>query len=274
MTNKKPQKTPLIFKCEKCNFICSNKKDFNRHLATRKHEIRTNTKLNTPNYPKYECVCGKSYKHQSSLWNHKKKCIHDKAEEVTEPTVEYLLKENLEMKKDNLEIKKFMIDICKKMEPGSNISNSTINSNNKIFNVNVFLNEHCKDAINISEFIKSIEVSVTDLQRIGNEGQTKGMSNIIIDKLNDMDVLKRPVHCSDLMKETIYIKDDDKWEEESKERSKLKTVIEQVTKKSIKGLPELEHDPEEFQKTINEVLKDPRDDKKIISAIANEVCLK
>ena len=137
----------------------------------------------------------------------------------------------------------------------------------------MFLNEDCKDALNMSDFIKSIEISLEDLQRINQQGQTIGMSNLLIDKLNNLDIFKRPVHCSDIKKETIYIKDADKWEEETKDRPKLKNALDQITKKSIQSLPDTITEPTEYINTCEQILKNPREDKKIISSIAKNVKL-
>ena len=119
-----------------------------------------------------------------------------------------------------------LIDVCQKLEP---ISNNTINSNNSIVNINMFLNEQCKDAMNMTEFIESIQLSLEDMMNIATTGQTQGMTSILIDRLSSLDVLKRPLHCSDLKKETIYIKDEDKWEQDSKTKPKMKSVLDKLT---------------------------------------------
>jgi len=287
-----PKKTGGFY-CEYCDFKCYNKKDYKRHLATMKHMILTNTDIIYPKPPKtnhkFICECGKSYKHRQTLHAHKKKCKHKEPSSETEiltgPTMEYLLKENLEMKKDNLEMKKeileaqkntnemkkMMFDLCKNIGP-TNITNNN-NSNNKNFNINIFLNEECKDAMNLTDFIDSIQLSIEDMLRIGNEGQTNGMSNIIIDKLNAMEIVRRPLHCSDIKKETIYVKDDDKWEKEERNNPKIKNALDSFTNKTIKAMPYLENNPDEYLKTISEVLKEPREDNKIISDMAKEITI-
>ncbi len=135
----------------------------------------------------------------------------------------------------------------------------------------MFLNEQCKDAMNMSEFIESIQLNLEDITSIGEKGQVEGMANILVEKLNSIDVFKRPVHCSDVKRETIYVKDEDKWEKEEKEKPKLKNAIEKLTKKSMESMPYLEDDPDKYVRTVSEVLKDPRDDRKIISKIAKNV---
>ena len=260
-----------LFICEKCDFKCSKKGDFSRHISTTKHKKKNlDTDFTSFTSNQYVCNCGKEYKNRAGLWKHKQKCSFN-CESAESTMTEYLLKENFEIKKDNLEMKKIMIDLCKKLEPISNISN--VNSNN-VFNINVFLDEQCKDAMNMTEFIESIQLNVQDMMKIADDGQTKGMSNILIDKLNSMDVFKRPVHCSDIKNETIYIKDEDKWEKEEKDKPKLKIVLDKLTKKSIDAMPCMDDDPDAYVKTISEVLKDPREDRKIISNIAKEISIK
>lgn len=288
MTNKLPQDYPLKFTCDSCDFKCCNRKDYNRHLLTRKHKIRTNDEQITPRLPStYECECGKSYKHVSSLWNHKQKCklIKDsivqseetlkecgnaedgnKEDKPSEPMLEYLMKENIEMKK-------MMMDICHKLEPSSNITNNNIN-NHTNFNINIFLNEQCKDAMNLTDFIDSIQFTLEDMMRIGKEGQTNGFSNVLIDKLNAIDTYKRPVHCSDEKTETIYVKDENKWEKEKKGRPKLIEALDRFTNRSIQAMPCMEKHPDECVKTVSEVIKEPRQDKKIISNLAKNVKIK
>jgi hypothetical protein len=265
-TNLMP-KNSKIFRCEKCDFTCFKKSLYEKHLLTKKHNTTNTTKIQHKKF--HLCECGKKYNHRSSLFNHKKVCDYTiidtkKSSEQSEPIVEYLLKENIEMKK-------MLIDVCQKLEPISNVV-SNVNSNN-VFNINVFLNEQCKDAMNITEFIESIQLNVQDMMKIADDGQTKGMSNILIDKLNSIDVFKRPMHCSDVKNETIYIKDENKWEKEEKDKPKLKNVLDKLTKKSIDAMPCMDDDPDAYVKTISEVLKDPRQDKKIISNIAKEVSI-
>jgi hypothetical protein len=164
-------------------------------------------------------------------------------------------------------MKEMMIGIAPVLQP-----NTTINNQN--FNLNFFLNEQCKDAMNMTEFIESIQLTLEDMTKIGQQGQTIGMSNILIDKLNNLDTYKRPVHCSDIKKEIIYVKDQDIWEEENKDKTKLKHALEQITMKGIQVLPSINQDPEDYVHTVNELLKEPREDKKIISKVAKEFCVK
>ena len=262
------------FVCEKCDFRCSKKGDYNRHLKSKKHNTTTTTKIQQKIL--HSCKCGKSYNHRASLFNHKQVCTY-KTENIeseciytidkTEAIVEMLLKGNREMKQT-------IIDLCKKIEPISvNTTNNINSNNNNIFNIQVFLNEDCKDAMNMSEFIESIQLSIEDVEKIGREGQTEGMSKLFINKLKDLDIVKRPVHCSDLKNKIIFVKDQDKWEEETNSNPKIKEALDKIAVKTMDKLPEVTQDPDKYLKTISEVSRDPRDDKEIISKIAKEVCV-
>ena len=125
-----------------------------------------------------------------------------------------------------------MVDVCQKIQPGNNNNNTTVNSHNKTFNLQFFLNEECKDAMNMTEFINSIELKLSDLENIGKVGYVEGMSNIIIRKLNDTDIYKRPVHCSDAKRETLYVKEENKWEKEGPENSKMLKAVYGMNKKN------------------------------------------
>ena len=269
MTKKEVPENANKFSCERCDFQCSKESNYNRHLMTLKHKIRTNTNKKVPkNAEQYNCNCGKKYKHASSLWNHKKNCekkgSHDEQQTQIIPStdnenlVNYLI-ENMEMKKMIME------------NYGRNVTNNI--NHNQNFNINIFLNEQCKDAMNLTEFLESIQLNLQDLMKIAEDGQTTGMSNILIDKLTSMDVFKRPVHCSDVKNETIYIKDQDIWEKEEKNKPKLKNVLDVLIKKSIDAMPCMDDDPDAYVKTISEVLKDPRQDKKIISNVVKEISI-
>ena len=268
MTSNKTPKNAKKFYCVKCDFVCSKKSEYNRHISTAKHKILTNTSEKTPKNAEYVCDCGKQYKHRQSLNNHKKKCTYTHVNELSKHNDEslesdgvmtYLLKENIEMKK-------IMIDLCKKIEPVSN--NTNINSHNKIFNIQLFLNEDCKDAMNMTEFIESIQLSIEDVEKIGMEGQTQALSNILSSKLNEMDIFKRPVHCSDIKKEIIYVKDEDKWEQEDKDKPKLKKALDKIANESLSKVTELSEDQDSCIKIISEILKEPREDKKILASVS------
>ena len=258
--NKNPQKIPNVkHECIICDYFTCNKKDFLKHLLTAKHLRLTNPNEKSPKIPKnpqnnqnaqYECDCGKNYRHMSSLCNHKKVCTYtkNKAQESS-PDIEsddfeineknlilMLLKENKELKTMMLEQQNMVIDICKHGTHNNNSNNT--NSHNKTFNLNMFLNETCKDAMNISEFVDSIKFQLSDLESVGELGYVKGISNIIVKNLNALDITQRPVHCADKKREVLYIKDDNKWEKEDSDNKKLRTMIKRVALKNYKQVRE------------------------------------
>ena len=224
MTNKKNPKNPEFFSCEFCDFECSNKKDFNRHLSTRKHEILTNpNKKNAKNALLFYCDCGKQYKHRSSLSTHKKNCKFENkiSNEIVEQDVDYKsllvkamnqLEEQQEQMKRKDELMANMIDKIDKI-------GNTTNNNTNNFNINMFLNERCKNAINFSDFIERIEISHDDLENNAQLGFVNGITKIFMDNLKQLTLYERPIHCTDVKRETMYIKDADEWE---KEQSKQK----------------------------------------------------
>jgi hypothetical protein len=214
--------------------------------VTLKHQNET---LETPkiakNRKKFTCKCGNLYNSRTTLWRHKKVCLNEKMEEdqiMINPTesinkddlINYLMKENSEMK--NL-----VLEVCQKIQP-ANITNTinTVNTNshNKTFNLNVFLNEDCKNAMNIMEFVDSLKIQFSDMENVGKLGFVDGISNIIVKNLKEMDIHKRPVHCSDSKREIVYIKDEDKWEKENKDKDKLRKVIKHIAHKNSKMLTE------------------------------------
>ena len=262
MTNELLPKNPLKFKCEICDFTCSNKKDYKRHLSTGKHEILTNTNKKTPKNPKaYMCSCGKSYKHASSLCGHKKKCnyIEEIKNEVVEVKYEVIELGNaaideeekrkeeekkrkeeesdrsliLKLINENMELHKTIKEIIPKI--GNNNTTNSNNTNNT-FNLQVFLNETCKDALNIRDFINSLRVQCNEMKEIQNIGFVEVASKLLIKELSGMDITKRPIHCSDLKRETIYIKDNDVWEKESENKPKMLHMISQMQKESYTAL--------------------------------------
>jgi hypothetical protein len=221
-----------IFICEKCNFKCSKISNYNTHLLTRKHNILQNTINENAKNAEYICHCNKVYKHHSSLWNHKKKCnfIKEKVEGKTNEPDLTDKKLILALIQQNNELQKQMMKV---IENGTH--NITNNSHNKTkFNLNLFLNETCKDAMNLTDFVSTIKLQLTDLENVGKNGYVNGISNIIINSLNALEVTKRPVHCSDLKREIMYVKDENKWE---KEKEKISKAINKVSYKNVLQIP-------------------------------------
>ena len=251
MDYKKSPKNRQKFYCEKCDYKCYKSSDFNKHVLTLKHTKETKElqmDYNLSHTEKFECLCGNKYKHRQGLWKHKKKCgaINIAENPSLDSSSDILVLTNLvlDVVKQNQELTNKIVDICKNNtnsnynSNNNNISNNNFNSNNKTFNLNVFLNETCKDAMNITDFVDSLKIQLSDLESVGRLGYVEGISNIIVRNLKALDVHKRPVHCSDSKREVMYIKDEDKWEKENNEKNKLRKVIKKVANKNSRLLPE------------------------------------
>jgi len=256
----------------------------------------------------YNCDCGKEYNHRASLFNHKKKCKPDDESspqiidasitDASNNVIQLLIDENKEFKNENKEFKnmimelvksnnelqKQMIDVCKNTNSIIN-TNSHNTTNNKIFNLQLFLNEECKDAMNMSEFINSIELKISDLENIGKVGYVEGMSSIIIRELNDTDMYKRPVHCSDAKRETMYVKEENIWEKDNSEAKQMIKAVRGIDKKNYKMLTKWkEMDPkcvdsksnqcDKYMKIMSKVMDgDIENVNKVIKKIAKEVVI-
>jgi len=245
--------TPSIspkFYCEDCDIKCSKKSDWDRHLTTRKHQIKTGYLQKTP---AYTCNCGKSYKHRQSLFTHKQKCdessitINEAKDEPLEKTQQASITNDmiLTLIEQNKELQKQLIEMSKQTNVVNN--NTTNNTMNNQFNLNVFLNEDCKDALNIADFVNSLKLTVNDLVQTGKLGFTQGITRIFVQALKDLDVNMRPLHCTDIKRETVYIKDQDTWEKEDAEKTKLRNVIKQLARKNLKVLPEWQAENPEYR---------------------------
>ena len=225
------------FYCVNCNFKCLYKRDFERHNETKKHKEIYEKQLK-----KYNCECGKNYSTRQSFHTHKKKCsTQEQNIENDNPLNEKEIIMSLLQQNNQLQNK--IIELCKdKSVTNINNAGAHINSHNKTFNLNVFLNETCKDAMNIMDFVDSLKLQLSDLESVGRLGFIEGISNIIIKNLNEMDVHKRPVHCSDSKREVMYIKDEDKWEKENENKNKLRKVIKKVASKNQRLLPKFKEE--------------------------------
>ena len=253
---------PFSYKyyCEICKIQTNYKKDYKNHLLTAKHlkltkvnSLETKTPPFFPNQSQkiinklFVCeLCNKEYKSRTGLWKHKNKCnIQDKTENINNNTISdknliiMLIHDNKELRnllieqvkeKDNY--KNMMMDVLK------NGTNNNNNINNKTFNLQFFLNETCKNAMNISDFVESIKIQLSDFEKFGEVGYIEGLSNIITSNLKVMDVTERPVHCTDKKRETIYIKENNTWEKEDDNKTKLRKAIKNIASKNFKLLPQ------------------------------------
>jgi len=227
--------------CRECNYNTSRKSQYERHIMTSKHLIRTNTNDLVPKSSKcYTCKCNKVFKHASSLWNHKQKCTFVELDEThinvmdnSRQSVDSKL--ILELLQQNKELHKMVIDLAKNTNHTTNnntINNTNNTTNNNRFNLNVYLNETCKDAINLNDFIQSIELNVNDFINTGEVGYVKGISNIMVERIRDMEPHIRPIHCTDLKRETVYVKDSDKWAKEDENKTHIRKAIRIVADKN------------------------------------------
>ena len=283
------KKTPknAKFACSDCNFKCYKYADWIRHTSTVKHKSRNDgtqmENMEIKQNANFVCTCGKKYFTYSGLWKHSKTCkfsdnITGETNELHELKgfMEYLMKENSEMKNMMMKV----------IENGTNNTTTHMNSHNKSFNLQFFLNETCKDAMNIMDFVDSINIQLSDLERVGELGYVEGISNIIIKNLKAMDIHKRPVHCTDKKRETMYVKDQDKWEKDEEQKTMHK-VVRKVAYKNQNLIPEFkEAHPDcgkyhskfsdQYNKIIVESMGGPGDDdwekeEKIIKKISKEV---
>ena len=257
LTTENGNKMAVKYYCKSCDYKCYKKYNWDTHLLTSKHAKTTNSNIlatengkNGKNEVNYCCEnCGKEYNDRSGLWRHKKKC----------KTKEYCYTETKEIKKDEITDKEIMLALIKDnteiknmimevIKNGTHNTNTThTNSHNKAFNLNFFLNETCKDAMNIMDFVDSIKLQLSDLERVGELGYVEGISNIIVKNLKELDVTQRPVHCTDKKRETMYIKDQDKWEKDE-ERLKLHKVVRKVAYKNQNLIPKFKEVHPDYNK--------------------------
>ena len=298
METKKMTKNDKKYFCNSCDFNTCKKTNYEIHLQTQKHKVNKMETFgnNMETEKNFNCEnCNKFYNTRTGLWKHKKKCINieniknekNEKNENNENNLNYddpsdkqlimmLIKENSDFK--NLMLQTFKNGTC-------NTTNNNINNNshNKTFNLQFFLNETCKDAMNIMDFVDSIKLQLSDLENVGKLGYVEGISNIIIKNLNDLDVEKRPVHCTDSKREVLYVKDENQWYKEENENKKIKKAIKHITHKNTKMLPEFKakypdcvysdsKKSDQYNKIIIESLNDSNENEnKIIKKIAKKV---
>jgi len=254
MLDKKMHKNADNFICEKCDFICYRKSNYNIHLATAKHKMLEDAGQKMPkNALPYECECGKKYKHNQSYYRHKKTCCYENKEIILTTheniptdcnfTILNLLSQNKELmnllviqnkehREETSKLQNTIQELVPKIGNNNTINNTT---NNTQFNLQVFLNEDCKDAINFSDFIKQIQVSLTDLENQAENGYIKGITKLFIESLQGLGMNNRPIHCTDKKRKTLYIKENNEWDKEGSQDI-LKKGIQEVTRRTFERL--------------------------------------
>lgn len=257
MEIKNPQKSQHIFSCQKCDYHTSNKKDYNKHCLTSKHkkEILGNEMENNIS-PFFTCECGKHYKSYSGLWKHKNICKYsdivlpenDKIlshEQITPELILKVIEQNKELTNIILQQNNTINKLCDTNTNITNNNNTQFNnsnntnlnhSNNKTFNLNLYLNETCKNAMNIEEFVDSIKLSLEDLEYTGRKGYIEGISNIIRKNLKKLGEYNRPLHCSDCKREVLYIKRNNTWNKEEDDKPILTNAIKTIANQNIKQI--------------------------------------
>jgi hypothetical protein len=229
-------KSSTIFECKNCNYYTSRKSQYDRHLLTDKHctlQNPTSKKFHT--IKTYVCVCGKSYKHSSTFYSHKKNCGENNSNNNDNSSkLSTLDKDDLiiTLLKQNAELLEIVKNGTHNTTNNTTNNNNHTNSHNKAFNLNFFLNETCKNAMNITDFVDSIKLQLSDFMEVGEAGFVQGISNIIVKKLNDLDETVRPIHCTDQKRETFYVKDENKWEKEEEDLKRIRKMINKIAFKN------------------------------------------
>jgi hypothetical protein len=232
-------KKPTKFLCNLCDYKCLYNRDYQRHLVTKKHK-NNEIAQNGPNFAQtmYACKkCDKPFKDRAGLWRHNKKCNFTE-NDASHQTID---KDNLitllvTQNKELMELIKNGINNTNTNTNTNNSHNTNTNSNNKTFNLNFFLNETCKNAMNISDFVSSIKVTLEELEYTGRQGYIQGVSNIILNNLQKLEQHERPLHCNDLKREILYIKENNKWEKETEQKPILTKAIKTIANENIKQI--------------------------------------
>jgi len=274
-TDENVLKNPTTFNCDNCAYHTNNKKDYQKHLSTTKHKstskILTTEEVNSPN--KFLCSCGKDYKHRQSLFTHKKNCKHEEKEkeegddddiannstlmmeilkqnqtmleknssENNNSLIIELLKQNQDFKNLMIEQNKYMMEQSKQMmelAKNAGTNNNSHNTTNNKFNMQIFLNETCKDAMSITEFVNSLVLTFKDLEDLGRYGYTQGITNIFTRGLQATEISKRPIHCSDMKRLIIYINDTNGWEKDNSSQEKVIQLIKKIAGKNLRQATE------------------------------------
>lgn len=280
VVNPKNAKNGALYFCEICDFKCSKSSNYDKHLSTQKHKtqffnVSSNPK-NAENAKSYSCEkCGKKYKDNSGLWRHKKKCNiilkvdtekNIFSDKIDNELVNQMVAQNNEILKENAELKSIMLESQEKMmEVIKNGTNNIINNTKNKFNLNIFLNENCKNAMNLTDFVNSLTLKLNDLEKMSQLGYVNGMSNLIANNLNEMEITQRPIHCTDKKRQTIYIRDEDMWKRELDGKPNVKNAIRKITNKNLDLLID-------FQNKNQKCIEDQSINDKFNDYLSNILC--
>ena len=286
MTDKKMQKDANIFECKICHFKSCNKYNYIKHLSTLKHKnLHFTDKKMQKLRESYYCICGKSYKHRQSLYTHQSKCMFKDKESITQNLSQEFVLDVIKKQQDQItELTNTIKDMAPLINNTNNTNNTINNTQNNKFNINVFLNEQCKDAINMSDFIKSLHITIDQLDFTKQNGLAQGLSKSIIDNMSKLSIYQRPMHCTDTKRETLYIKDDNNWSKDGA-KEKLKNVINKASSKNYNALMDWktlnpdymnnEDKTDYFTKTISTIGKPTSSiDDKVIKLLCKEIFIK
>ena len=298
-------KSSKHFSCINCDYNTSRKSQYDRHLLTDKHKKKANETNNEPNETKKvlkvpkdpQCICGKFFNSRTTLWRHKNKCNfenstipidHSSQLEHMSNMFMAVVKENQEFKQLVMDQNKQMIELASKVNTTQAITNSNSNNtNNNSFNINFFLNETCKDAMNLTDFVDSLQLTLKDLEATGKLGYEEGISKIFINGLKELDVSKRPIHCTDSKRERLYIRDKDIWEKDQ-EKERIRKAVRKIANKNMNQIVDWinanpdsqDYNSKKNDQYLNMVLKatggstkeeEEKRINKVITAIAKEV---
>ena len=229
MTTEKMPKMPKEFICEKCDFKCFKLSDYKRHLGTAKHRRIKMDKNGIKET--YDCICGKKYEYQSGLCKHKKKCNYKTPEQIKEEQfIQYIEQQSIKLEEMDERQKKQNEELKEQISGMSLVTNN--NTINNTFNLKLFLNNDCKDAMGMTEFLRSIQVCDEDLKMFEEEGYVKGISSIIEKHLSELTITERPIHCTDKKRQTIYFKSDKEGWKKDKKNNQIDRLIDTVENKS------------------------------------------
>ena len=289
------RKVRKLFECKLCDYNTCRKSQYERHIITPKHLNAIKLAKNVEgdkSQKKYSCdFCNTQYHHYSSMHRHKKNCSKRAVLESEGSFLKKLIKQNEKLILENNEFKTLMMDFLKNPPKQETVihhtENTMMNSNNKQFNLQFFLNETCKNAMNITDFVDSLEIKSNELEDLGKLGYVQGISNIFIRGLKELDETERPLHCTDKKRETLYTKECDNWEKEDVDKSRVKKIVKEIAHKNFKRIPDwkeanpLSEDSSskkhiEYMQILNQVMTGitPEDDagiNKIIKKVAQEV---